>query len=168
MTREMYARRGWGAWAAGGAGAARRGAVTPSIAQPTRVLEAARLPHRDEIIVGQFVLERDVVALVKPVDPARHQLRRPPAWCVAQAHLARLAALARQHRKGAKVRLLGPRGERWEASLVDFEQHGFDVLRDEDRQRGLPLGRWRQRAEGAVQLSFDALPAAGGGAGGAA
>jgi hypothetical protein len=98
-------------------------------------------------------------------------LQRPPAWCASFAHLARLGELAVAYRRPALVRLLGVRGQRqsWEAALSAFDAHGFDVLRDEDPQRGLPLCRWRQRAEGAVQLSFDALlDAAGGGAGGGA
>jgi hypothetical protein len=111
------------------------------------------------------VLEPHAVVLQKSVDPSKHQLQRPPAWCVSEAHLERLAQLAAAHRRPALVRLLAPQGRRWEAPLAEFDQHGFDVLRDEDRQRGLPLGRWRQQAAGAVQLSlFGAQGVAGGGA----
>jgi hypothetical protein len=145
--------------------AARGGAVSSSIAESARVLEAARLPHRGDVIVGQFVLEPHAVVLQKSVDPSKHQLQRPPAWCVSEAHLERLGELAAAHRRPALVRLLGPQGRRWEASLAEFDQHGFDVLRDEDPQRGLPLARWRQQAEGAVQLNlFGAQGVAGGGA----
>jgi hypothetical protein len=167
MRNTYNARRGWGAEAAGAAAARGGGAVASSIPQSTRVLEVARLPHRDNIIVGQFVLEPQAVALVKHVEPGRHMLQRPPAWCVSESHLARLGELAATHGRPALVRLLAPQGRRWEAPLAEFDQHGFDVLRDEDPQRGLPLARWRQQAEGAVQLSFDALlDAAGGGVGG--
>jgi hypothetical protein len=164
MRSEPYARpEAWRQRA--GAAAARASAVASSIPQSTRVLEVARLPHRDNIIVGQFVLEPHAVVLVKHVDPGRHMLQKPPAWCVSESHLARLGELAATHGRPALVRLLGPQGRRWEAPLAEFDQHGFDVLRDEDRQRGLPLARWRQRAEGAVQLSlFGAQGVAGGGA----
>jgi hypothetical protein len=165
MRSKPYARPG--GWQARGRAQAARGggAVASSIPQSTRVLEAARLPHRDSVIVGQFIIEPHAVVLVKHVDPGRHMLQRPPAWCVSEAHLARLGELAATHGRPALVRLLAPQGRRWEAPLAEFDQHGFDVLRDEDPQRGLPLARWRQQAEGAVQLSlFGAQGVAGGGA----
>jgi hypothetical protein len=155
---------GWQARGRARAAALGGGAVSSSIAESARVLEAAHLPHRDNIIVGQFVLEPHAVVLVKHVDPIKHMLQKPPAWCISEAHKVRLDQLAAAHRRPALVRLLGPQGRRWEAPLAEFDQHGFDVMRDSDPQRGLPLARWRQQAEGAVQLSFDALlDAAGGG-----
>lgn len=90
--------------------------------------------------------------LIKKVNPDRHQLRKPPAWAIAVEHLEELRELA-----GAAgvVELVGPGGERWTASVGDFDQHGFDVVRGGfEAQRGLGLRWWRAETPGEQQLGL--------------
>lgn len=82
------------------------------------------------------------------LDPARHQLHKPPAWCTDSAHLVALREL------GARgLRLITTDGRAWEATLDAFECHGIRLERGHGAQVALPLQYWTDTANG-YQLGF--------------
>jgi hypothetical protein len=81
---------------------------------------------------------RDGVWLEKgPLDPGIHMLQKPPAWATDVEHIALLRRLG-----GFGVRIASTDGRTWEASLRQFERHGFEVRRGHGRQLALPLRFW--------------------------
>jgi len=90
--------------------------------------------------------------LVKRVDSRRHQLRKPPGWCVDEQHIEQIEAL------GARgVKLLDEHGRTWTASTDAFRHHGLTVDRGHGRQVLLVERYWRVELSDARQLGlFDA------------
>ncbi len=73
------------------------------------------------------------------LDPARHQLRKPPAWATDAEHL-KLPV------KGLK--LICTDGTVWLGTWHAFERHGFRFNRGYGEQIALPLRWWVVRKKG--------------------
>ena len=71
------------------------------------------------------------------LDPAKHQLRKPPAWCTDASHLELLRETG-----AAGVKLTTKTGIVWRARLEKFDRFGFPVNRRHGRQVGLALMHW--------------------------
>ena len=102
-------------------------------------------------VVGRLVRDaRGRLWLEKPcLDPARHQLRQPPAWATDAGHLD----LLRAH-NGVGVRLVLTTGAVLEAPLEAFGRHGLELDRGFGRQIALPLRYWTVHRPGAQQLAL--------------
>ena len=71
------------------------------------------------------------------VDPAKHQLRHPPAYAIDKAHIDILI-----EESGWGVELLTVNGDVWIAPLGQFLLHGINLDRGEGKQVALPLQYW--------------------------
>ncbi|GBD22998.1 hypothetical protein HRbin29_00648 [bacterium HR29] len=98
------------------------------------------LPLPDGRVVGAIVWRDGRAVLRKQVDSRRHQLRRPPAWAIAEAHLELLEV---EGGPSALVELEDERQRRWTATVEDFRRHGFPVERSGfEPQVALALAHW--------------------------
>jgi hypothetical protein len=90
-------------------------------------------------VVGTIAREPDGTTWLTKfgLDPLRHRLNRPPAWCIDADHLEALRDAG-----GYGVRLKCIDGTTWIASLDAFEQHGIAFDRHHGRQVALPLRYW--------------------------
>ena len=85
--------------------------------------------------------------LVKHVDSSKHQLLKPPAWCIDRDHLDRLEAEG-----AAGVLLIDEHGTEWRATVADFRRYGIPINRGHGVQVALPLARWRKSVAGQLSL----------------
>ncbi len=100
-----------------------------------------RLANLDGHIVGNIVQDDDGTCWIEKwgLDPALHQLRIPPAWCIDVEHYHMLKEVS-----GAGVRLHTIDGATWVASLEAYTRWGFTIDRGHASQRALPLDKWRR------------------------
>jgi len=77
--------------------------------------------------------------MLRFVDPARHMLRRPPAWAMD------VCVRDEAERLGVREVFLKEEGGRriWRARLRDFRRHGIPINRQAGPQIALPLARWQ-------------------------
>jgi len=99
-------------------------------------------------LVGNF--ERDASGLEwlvkRGLDPQRHQLEKPRAWCTDDLHREQL-----RDRGGYGVKLITIDGMVWTASLQTFDRHGFIIDRGFGVQVVLPLFHWHKEDPKAVR-----------------
>ena len=74
------------------------------------------------------------------VDPAKHQLRHPPAYAIDKAHIDILI-----EESGWGVELLTVNGDVWIAPLGQFLLHGINLDRGAGKQVALPLQYWTKQ-----------------------
>lgn len=86
---------------------------------------------------GEIWSRRGGVWLEKKVVVGRHQLYKPPAWAIDEAHYKRLLAL-----NARGVHLTDETGRHWFSELDDWTRYGFDLDRGEGVQRALTLDHW--------------------------
>jgi len=85
--------------------------------------------------------------LTKRVDSSRHQLLKPPAWCIDREHLEQLEEIG-----AFGVLLVDEHGTEWRAMVADFRQYGIPIDRGHGVQVALPLARWRKKVAGQLSL----------------
>ena len=96
-------------------------------------------------LVGEIVQRKDEVAFIKRrLDPARHQLRTPPAWAVELAHLNLLEQLGGPD---AAVELHLTNGTVLRATVDQFRHRALLVRRQFGEQIALPLAHWQHGEE---------------------
>ncbi|MBC7334735.1 MAG: hypothetical protein H5U01_00465 [Clostridia bacterium] len=83
------------------------------------------------------------------LDPARHMLKKPPAWATDADHLD-IPGL-----KG--IRIVTVDGEVWEAPLSEFRAHGVPIERGHGRQVALPLRYWSRHKVGESETEGEAF-----------
>jgi len=97
---------------------------------------------------GRRVASVQYGALLISVHGSRHQLRRPPAWCILTS------VLRDAERLGAttvRIKDLDADGLTYSAPLAAFWRDGFRLNRAHGDQRGLPLDFWRRSDAVAIQ-----------------
>ena len=72
------------------------------------------------------------------LDPAKHQLRYPPAWAIDSDHIDKLVELS-----AWGVELTTVSGEVWLAPVSEFLLNGVKISRGEGEQIALPLAYWK-------------------------
>jgi hypothetical protein len=85
--------------------------------------------------------------LTKRVNTSRHQLLKPPAWCIDREHLDRLEAIG-----ATGVLLIDEHGSEWRATVADFRRYGLAINRGHGVQMALPLARWRKAVASQLNL----------------
>lgn len=83
------------------------------------------------------------------IDPAKHQLRYPPAYAIDKEHITKLT-----QQSGWGVELITTTGEVWTAPLGQFLLHGITLDRGEGAQVALPLKYWMKQ-DGRQMSMFD-------------
>lgn len=74
------------------------------------------------------------------IDPAKHQLRYPPAYAIDKEHLEKLT-----EQSGWGVELVTITGDVWSAPIGLFLLNGINLDRGEGKQVALPLQYWTKQ-----------------------